>query len=281
MRGAVHAPGRGFVDGTLEMHCAVVGSSALAEDQAAAVIELGRRLAGGGAGAPAIGGLPTAVARASQPRAGAPLAAVIGIGDEALEPVSVNLADAHFLVAGPYRSGRSTALAALAGSLGDVERWLLAPRRSPLAAEPYWTRTALTPDDCQALAAEAVDRVAAARSGDRPLVLVVDDADQVADGTVEDGARDGCPPRTRPPRGSDRRSGRDTSGFARVQRLAPGASAKTNPGLLLDPNPDTDGDIFGVRLPRAYGGSGARARVPGQARRRRVDPGRRVVLGRC
>ena len=36
--------------------------------------------------------------------------AVIGLGDESLEPVSTVLDEGHFLIAGPRRSGRSTAL---------------------------------------------------------------------------------------------------------------------------------------------------------------------------
>lgn len=247
VRGAHLPAGRAFVDGTLEMQLAVAGPTADAAGQAAALAELGARIPDATAGGPLqVRILPALVSASELPPPDRALRATLGLGDDELAPAIVDLAEAHFLITGPYRSGRSTALAAIASSVGgNPERWLLAPRRSPLRELNGWARVATSPEECEVLAQEAVAR---ASVGGSPLIIVVDDADQLADGLVstslETIVRQGRDTEVRVvAAGETQAVARAFSGWLRELR-------KDEHGLLLNAQPDIDGDILGVRLPR-------------------------------
>ena len=167
-----------------------------------------------------------------------------------LRPVEVDLREDHFLVVGPPRSGRSTALRTLAASLRrgtpGLECYLLAPRRSPLMEVDGWTSMGKGADACRTmaerLAALVEDRVPDAP----PVLVVVDDANEIGELL---------------PLETLMRRGRD----AGVRLLAAAESHATHRafggwvrelrngrrGLLLMPDPETDGDLLGVRLPRS------------------------------
>ncbi len=251
LKGAKLPPGRGFLPGGTELQIALAG-----ESQTAAVSELAQRLgAEHGAGrVPPIEPLPLRVERASLPAPTRPLEAVLGTGDTELAPASVDLSERHFLVAGPYRSGRSTALETLVESLRagepSLELHLLAPRRSRLAALDCWASAAEGAEAVEAAAlllAEAVER-RPADGGAAPLVLVIDDGEELAEAlcapALETIVRRGRDRAVRVLAVAERQAAqRAFGGWLRELR-------KEEHGLLLDPDPDVDGDLLGVRLPR-------------------------------
>ena len=110
--------------------------------------------------------LPARVFLDDLPRRAAGL--ILGVGGDAAEPLHLDLfaGDARLLVAGPPRSGRSTAIATLlreARSHG-IRVLLAAPRRSPLAAQG--AGGLITPDD--------EDCTVVTSAGGRTLLLVDD-----------------------------------------------------------------------------------------------------------
>ena len=180
-------PGRGFTERGLEAQVAIPGGSSDPAAVRAAVGAVGRAAERRWPGrhAPTIGILPTRIEFAALPPAGGPGRAVIGIGDRSLEPVELDLADGHALVAGPLRSGRSTALAAIAASLSrnPAHRLhLIAPRRTLLADRAGWLSVAQGAE-AAASAAEAILAIWRARpSDDGWEVVLVDDAEELFEG---------------------------------------------------------------------------------------------------
>jgi S-DNA-T family DNA segregation ATPase FtsK/SpoIIIE len=253
-RGAHLPPGRGFLQSGVELQIALAGGDPSGEGQAAAIgeltAELRRRF--GDAEAAAIEPLPAEIDRTMLPAPTRPLRALVGIGDTELAPIYADLSDRHFLVLGPYRSGRSTALRTLVASLRQgtpgVELHLLAPRRSPLVELPFWASVADRPQSAEdaagRLAAELEQRPADAP----PVVLVIDDGDELAESlaapALESIVRRGRDGDVRVICACERQAAqRAFGGWLRELR-------KEEHGLLLAPDPDVDGDLLGVRLPR-------------------------------
>ena len=254
-RGTKLPSGRGFVDGALELQTAVVGSDPAPEAQAIAISRLGEELRQRerGVTAPPVQPLPAVVARATMPPAAGPLEPPLGIADTELEPVAVDLSTRHFFVVGPYRSGRSTTLRTIAEGLRAAdprrELHLLAPRRSALPELPIWTSAAQGLDACVTAVAELLARVEAGATG---IVLVVDDGEELTDTpagpAIETIVRRGRDVDVRVVAAAERQGARAFSGWPRELR-------KEEHGLLLDPELDVDGDLFGVRLPRSTSGT--------------------------
>jgi S-DNA-T family DNA segregation ATPase FtsK/SpoIIIE len=253
-RGAHLPPGRGFLPSGVELQIALAGGDASGEGQAAAIGELAHELHGryGAASAPAIEPLPAHIDRSALPAPTRPLRALVGIGDTELAPVYADLSDRHFLVLGPYRSGRSTALRTLVESLRqgnpEVDLHLLAPRRSPLTELGFWTSMADRPQSAE----DAAARLAAAldqRPADAPpVILVIDDGDELAESlaapSLESMVRRGRDGDVRVICACERQAAqRAFGGWLRELR-------KEEHGLLLAPDADVDGDLLGVRLPR-------------------------------
>jgi DNA segregation ATPase FtsK/SpoIIIE, S-DNA-T family len=251
VRGAQLPAGRGFLPGGLELQVALLGDDPSGEGQATAVAALGAELRSRSTSpAPPIEPLPTRVERSSLPAAKGRLSAPLGLGDAELEPVHVDLSERHFLVCGPYRSGRSTALRTLCESLRGLDLVLLAPRRSPLVDLALWREAARGTEACDELAAQLAPEVEARRgdAGHEPLVLVIDDGEELAEtlgGTaLETIVRRGRDLDVRVVAACERQAAqRAFTGWLRELR-------KEEHGLLLDPDPDVDGDLLGVRLPR-------------------------------
>ncbi|MDP8910933.1 MAG: FtsK/SpoIIIE domain-containing protein, partial [Actinomycetota bacterium] len=255
VRGASLPPGRGFVGEGLEVQCALVGDDPGGQAQAAELVRIGRELAERfeRRRAPRIDVLPAHVAASDLPAPSRPLEAVVGLGDEELAPVILPLDEGHFLVVGPYRSGRSTALATIAHSLRAGERegelHLLAPRRSPLTALEIWDSISRGVEESEATAASLAERIASDGVGaDTPLVVVVDDGDELADtigaSSLQAIVRAGRDANVRVVAAVERQAlQRAYSGWLSELR-------KEQQGLLLDPDLDVDGDLLGVRLPR-------------------------------
>jgi S-DNA-T family DNA segregation ATPase FtsK/SpoIIIE len=160
---------------------------------------------------------------------------VVGIDFASLAPAVLTVTDGeHVLVAGPPRSGRTTALLRLAASWRDVH--------------PDGTVHAVSPRPGTALLMDSptvtVDAVAALAPG-RPRLIVVDDADRVDDPS---GALAALVAERRPgllviaagrPDALRTRYGEWTSVVRRSRT-----------GLLLAACADIDGDLLGELLPR-------------------------------
>ena len=242
VRGAQLPPGRGFLPGGTELQVAWHGDLAAAGDALAKQY--------GTSAVQAIEPLATHVARDSLPGPTAPWTAVIGLGDAELEPATVDLADRHFLVTGPYRSGRSTALRTLVESLRastpGLELHLLAPRRSPLTDLDGWTTVAQGVERCEEAALRLGELTAGTPAG--PVLVVIDDGDELAEALgaapLETVLRRGRDLTLRVVAAAERQAAqRAFGGWLRELR-------KDQHGLLLAPDLDVDGDILGTRLPR-------------------------------
>ncbi|HEY7279309.1 MAG TPA: FtsK/SpoIIIE domain-containing protein [Trebonia sp.] len=179
-----------------------------------------------------------------------PLWALVGAGGDELGPVGIDIgADGPgVVVAGPPRSGRSTALLTMATSLLREETPVLviAPRRSPLRTLAGQSGVLgvlgadLAPDDVTAAVAD-VSR----------YVIVVDDAELLQDNpasfTLEEiivSGRDADHGLLLA--GSTDDLSRIYSGFVRT-------ALKSRCGLFVAIAGPGDGDLFGIRLPRGAG----------------------------
>lgn len=260
VRGAVPPPGRGFIAGGLEFQAALLGADPASEAQSRALAQLGQQLTTRASGrrAPPISVLPTRLPLAELPPSDRPLTTTFAIGDDRLVPVTADLTSSHLVVAGPYKSGRTTALAALitglAASTPGLEAHLLSPRRSDLPSRFAWASVAEGEEQCIDAARRLAEQVAQRDVGaTAPMLVVVDDGGEIADG-----------PAAAPLEAIVRR-GRDVevrvllgieAGTARVA-YTPWIKElrKDGHGLLLDPDQDLHGDILSIRLPRRAGGS--------------------------
>ncbi len=180
------------------------------------------------------------------PRPPGSLWVTVGVGGDELTVRGVDLAaTGGFVVAGPARSGRSTALLALARSAAAAGATVVAicPRPSPLAAIdhlPHVTVLSGIPGPADVLTAIE------ANGGTLPTVLLVDDADTFAGSEADEAVRAVV-------RGEHQ---------ARVAVVAAGPleemktqlrgviaeARRTRAGLLLSPASSFDGDLVGVRL---------------------------------
>ena len=188
--------------------------------------------------------LPTVVDAATMPvgtlTAAGELDLAIGVDFDTLTVARLEVPDGeHVLVAGPPRSGRTTALARL------VESWLDArPGESVVtvgdARRPVRSPFVATPAIEAAAAVAAVDELAG-----RPCLLVVDDAERVADSGGDLAALV-----------AERRPGVLVIAAGRPDGLRglyghwTAVVRRSRLGLLLSACSDTDGDVLGELLPR-------------------------------
>jgi DNA segregation ATPase FtsK/SpoIIIE, S-DNA-T family len=199
--------------------------------------------------APGIGLLPTAVrmgelgmaARLVREAPGEPAWIPAGIGDGTLAPAGLELYEyEHALIAGPPRSGRSSALCAIAQAVAASPAapvtLALVPRRSPLRDSPH-VRQAV------ASCAELEAAIGAHPGG--ALYILADDAESVDEptGLLE---RLMKPPNSHVTLIAAGRSDTLRRSFGHwTQKVR-----ESRCGVLLTPDYDLDGDLFGVTLPR-------------------------------
>lgn len=259
-RGTRLPPGRGFLDGGVEVQCAVLGTDGTAESQLVTLHEAGAALASSPSmvQVPGIRLLPRRVEVAELPPASRPSSAVVGLSDAGLGPAELDFAEDGQLVVGPPRSGRSTALGVAAASLRRGEfpphLVLLAPRRSPLTELPIWDEVAAGAEAC----ARVATALAAGLVGDQPperraTLVVVDDGEEIAEGAAANALEIVA------------RRGRDVGLclLAAVETRAAHRAylgwvaelRKSRQGLVLQPDVDIDGDLLSARLPRRAGGA--------------------------
>lgn len=179
-----------------------------------------------------------------------PMWALLGVGGDELEPVGADLrADQPtFLVAGPSRSGRSTALCVMAESLlrGGTELVIGAPLRSPLrdfSGRPGVRGVITAEAPTQANFAELLE------PGDGPVVLLVDDAEAWRDLSCRDWLRTFV--RTAAGAGRGVILGGDVASVAAGFTGWQVEVKKNRRGALLSPPTMNDGDLVGVRLSRS------------------------------
>ncbi|MFI6582959.1 FtsK/SpoIIIE domain-containing protein [Embleya sp. NPDC050493] len=225
-------------------------------DQAEAMRDLGRRATIRDARVPAvrrpfrINEMPTLIgfqeAHAGVPQPlRKPFWALLGVGGDAVEPLGHDFADGggSFMVAGPPRSGRSTALAAMCVSLlmGGTHLIVLTPRDSQLRklAAHGLARVLDDPDPSPDTLVEALAEVR-----DKPVVVVVDDADLMlacsADSVLRQIAASG----------RDHGQGLLLAGLAESMSSLGwvGMARRSRRGLLLGPKTLGEGDLIGARL---------------------------------
>ena len=184
---------------------------------------------------------------AEQPRPPSPLWALVGAGGDELRPVGVDLDEdgPGFVIGGPARSGRSTALLTIAGSLleGGSELVLVTPRPSPLRAMAGTPGVRVltgipTEQDVYALLDRALG----------PVAVVVDDGELLVDAP--------CAPAFE----AVLREGRDgqralvvggtTGEMVNGYRGYVVEARKTKSGVLLNPEHPVEGELLGIRPPR-------------------------------
>ncbi|HWH27459.1 MAG TPA: FtsK/SpoIIIE domain-containing protein [Mycobacteriales bacterium] len=250
-------PGRGFsVTGApLLAQVALLHEDPAGPAQVEALLGLAARAPRPGPGSRPrqVAALPTCVPLADLPVVG-PTAAggtavTLGVGGDELEPVGVDLAEhlPGFLVAGPPRSGRSSALLGVAEQLTarGLDVVTVAPRPSPLRDLPGCH----TSTD----AAAALEAALRDAGGDlRRCALLVDDAELLVDGPVaavlERAVRDA------------RDAGAVVVVAGTTDDLVTGFRGfvvdvrRSRAGVLLSPQSPADGDLLGVRLSRSTGG---------------------------
>jgi S-DNA-T family DNA segregation ATPase FtsK/SpoIIIE len=175
----------------------------------------------------------------------APGWALVGVGGDRLTAIGVDLLDGTpaFLIGGPPRSGRSTALQAIAQSClaGGVRILVMTPRPSPLSALAGRDGVvAVESDPAPELLREAI-----AAGG--PLVVLVDDAellrDAAASAELSEIVRRTYPSVAVVAAGDPDGLGTGFSGWQVEARRA-------RRGLLLSPQNLADADLIGVRLAR-------------------------------
>jgi DNA segregation ATPase FtsK/SpoIIIE, S-DNA-T family len=183
-----------------------------------------------------------------------PMWALIGAGGDELAPVGLDVRDEGpgLVISGPPRSGRSTTLMTMARSLlsRGTPIVVITPRRSPLRA------LAGQPGVLGVLGTDR-DELAAAIEGQENYVVVLDDAELLFNQPLSD------------PLEQILVTGRDgehglimagaTSDFGRAYSGFIPQALKSRCGVLVSVEAPTDGDLFGVRLPR-NAGSGALGR---------------------
>ncbi|WP_131784586.1 FtsK/SpoIIIE domain-containing protein [Protofrankia symbiont of Coriaria ruscifolia] len=184
-----------------------------------------------------------------------PLVALIGAGGDELAPVEIDLAvdGPGFVIAGPPRSGRSSALLTMAESLlaGGAQLLLLTPRRSPLSTLADRPGVIdLLGADAQAAGIDAALESAGPSGG---LVVVMDDAELLATAPVADrmteflkAARDG---------GCAFVAAGTTEDLTGQYRGFMVDARRSRCGVILAPSTPSEGDLFGIRLSRNSRGS--------------------------
>ena len=227
-------PGRGFaVPSGLEIQVAIPDGGLAA---AVAAIAVSGPLSGGPS---PVESLPASVdpARLDQARlSGTPIYLPLGLSDDTLAPVGLTLYPGeHALILGPARSGRSASLVLLAAAAACAGGRIaaLAQLGSPLADCPYIHMSASNLDEL----------LSAAVAADPPTLVLIDDAETVADpnGDLKALATESGP-------------GLHIVAAGRADRLRTAYGHWTSEirfsrtGVLLQPTP-LDGDLFTIQLP--------------------------------
>lgn len=169
-------PGRALIRGD-ECQLGVPGGGSGLLTQTKAIDEAAQRLrATGVVQAAPIERLPERIDWRSLPSTvcGRP---TLGVAYETLEPVGMP-DDGLFIVAGPFGSGRTTAMTTAIRSMSSARphrrRILISTRRGALAGLSHWSASSADPDAAAALAAQLAGELEAGRDDETPPLIVVD-----------------------------------------------------------------------------------------------------------
>ncbi|GAA4958307.1 FtsK/SpoIIIE domain-containing protein [Yinghuangia aomiensis] len=262
-------PGRAYRIGAVELQVALLGPDPAGQAQAADLRAIGASAAARDASVPrsrrpfGVDVLPSRIeygpAVALRSRGGgvaaaaSPLWAMVGVGGDTLSVLGPDLASATpaFVIAGPPLSGRSTTLLTIARGFlsAGTELIVLAPRTSPLrslADLPGVLAVFTGPDVPRDEFTAAIDKL----SG--PGAVLVDDAELLRTCDAAERLTALIRRQLRPDLALVLAGDADDicAGFTGWQVEA----KKTRRGLLLSPQNNADGDLVGVRLPRAFVG---------------------------
>ena len=163
----------------------------------------------------------------------------IGMDDMTLTAASLSIFPGdHVMIAGPGRSGRTTALVVLASAIRklapEIRILAVCPRSSKLGTNPVVDTVART-----------IEELGSVAHADAPVVVLVDDAEDVDD----DGRLTTII--------EQRTSGVTIVAAGRTDALRNAPRHWTRPirsgrrGVILKPFDSADGDVLGVRLPRS------------------------------
>jgi S-DNA-T family DNA segregation ATPase FtsK/SpoIIIE len=187
------SPGRAFARDGTEIQLArvlVEGVSTLEVDHLVAAINAIADTASGSVQVPQLRLLPEHHSLATQSNAPSMDEIALGI-DEQFRSVNLNLwQHPLFLIAGPPKSGRTTALATLICGVREAQpgipSYLLTTRRSDLADLDGWTEQARSVEDAPEVLARLVSlaKSRCAISDPEPILVVIDDGDDLAEGTL-------------------------------------------------------------------------------------------------
>ncbi len=255
-------PGRSLRNETgIETQVALLAPDVSGQGQAAALAAIGEQAARRAAGLararrpfrvdvlPGRIGFTTAWEMRDPAMDGRPLFGLVGVGGDELTGIGPDLAAgvAAFTIAGPMRSGRSTALVSMARSFlaAGARAVLVTPRPSPLrelAGEPgvvaLFESAAISPADLRT-----------AVEGFRgPGVVLIDDAEMTRDCEAGEELSEMMT------FGADRQRAVVCAGSPDALFAGFGTwlleAKKARRGLLLSPQDFTEGDLVGVLLPR-------------------------------
>jgi len=262
---ATMPPGRGFragptAEAPVETQVALLAPDARGVAQAAALQELARTATTpASADAPfRVDVLPTRLdadaARAAHPEAAAAGRLAVAVGGDTLGLRHLDLLEdgPGFLVAGPRRSGRSTTLLVLAGAAlaAGYRVGVLTPRRSPLRELRGAGVVAALDGDAGREETAAAFAALAPGPGLAPSLLLVDDLEVLGqDGHLPDAATAHL--ETLRDTGCAVVAAGSPDDLAGLYRGPVVALKRRRTGVLLGPRTPADGDLFGVRLPRA------------------------------
>lgn len=163
--------GRG-IWGKHEIQTAIFGADASTAAQAEAISVLAAESSARGVSrAPGIGSLPEQVALADL-GASPSSELLLGIGDEALQPVGINR-EGTFVIAGPPQSGRSTLALTLATQAvaAGMDVYHVGPRRSRIAALPGVVLSANTAESVAEFSRLLSDQVVGREAGTVALII--------------------------------------------------------------------------------------------------------------
>lgn len=182
--------GRALIDNA-EVQLAVIGGTTNVAEQAKRLDSLGALLRERGAeDVEEIGALPTRIEQRALP-ATVDEMPVFGVAEDTLAPRGFEPLGT-FTIVGPPQSGRTTALRTLVVAMErfdpEVKLFHFGGRRAELADFRPWVRSAVRPDDVEALAKELAELVVDESIPGR-IVIVVEDVAQLNDGPAERSVR--------------------------------------------------------------------------------------------
>ncbi|MFG2722964.1 FtsK/SpoIIIE domain-containing protein [Streptomyces sp. NPDC048416] len=179
--------------------------------------------------------------------------ALLAVGGDELAPVGIDLEESGpgFVIGGPPKSGRSTALMCAAESLlaQGTPLVLVTPRRSPLR-DLEGREDVLGVLDGEAREDDLEELVE--KAGGRPYVILADDAELLYDTRLDEALE--AVLRKGVDGGLGLIAAGTTDSLASQYRGFVTAARKSRNGLLLNPQNSQEGELFSIRLPANTGG---------------------------